>query len=124
VSNRLLLNEHFPPVLARRLSKQSHDVVAVLDDPLLTGLPDHLIYAAALAAGRRIVTENVADFRALQTMALDSGRPAAHLLLVAARRFGRTPAGLGALVASLLAWLARPRAGQRPLEDWLPRIED
>lgn len=119
MSARLLLDEHSSPALARRLRDRGHDVVAVLDDPALTGSPDDMIFAAAVAQDRRIVTENVADFRVLLTRALSGGLPAARLLLVSTSRFGRAPSRVGALAEALSAWAERPNAAERPLEDWL-----
>lgn len=118
MSCRLLLDEHFPPALARALRARDHDVVAVLD-AALTGLPDASIFAAAVAQDRRIVTENVADFRVLLAHALSAGVPAARLLLVPARRFGRSASRVGALQEALTAWLEPSHVGERSGEDWL-----
>ncbi len=119
MTSRLLLDEHYSPALAARLREQGHDVVAVLEDPALIGLPDDLIFAAAIAQSRRIVTENTADFRMLLSHALDAGLPAAALLLVPASRFGRTASRVGTLADALHEWLEQPGAGARPVEDWL-----
>ncbi len=114
----LLLDEHFAPDLARRLRERGHDVVAVLETSM-TALPDDEIFAAAAAQGRRIVTENVADFRPLLVRALANGLPAADVLLVPTTRFRRTPAGSAVFAAGLERWLLDAAAAGRPPEDWL-----
>lgn len=116
---RLLLDEHFAPRLARLLRQRGHDVTAVLEDPTLTGQPDDVIFAAATAQGRRIVTENIADFRPLYAQALEAGLPAAELLLVLSSRYDRIPARSSTLTEALHLWLADPAASGRPGEDWL-----
>lgn len=116
---RLLLDEHFSVQLARVLRERRHDVLAVLEDPGLVGQPDDVIFAAALAQGRRLVTENIVDFRPLQAQALAADLPAAGLLLVPTRRFDRRPSGRRALTESLHRWLKQAAATARSAEDWL-----
>lgn len=94
-------------------------MTGVLEDAALTGQPDDVIFAAGVARGRRIVTENIADFRPLQARALDAGLPAADLLLVLSSRFERTPARRSMLAESLHHWLTTSAAAARPTEDWL-----
>lgn len=118
-SVRLLLDEHFAPRLARTLRQRGHDVTAVLEDPALTGQPDDVIFAAAIVQGRRIVTENIADFRPLHARAVEAGLPAAGLLLIPSSRFDRNPARRSVLAESLHHWLMDPAAANRPGEDWL-----
>lgn len=117
---RLLLDEHYSEDIAAALCDAGHDVVAAVADPGQRGASDPELFQHAAADERRIVTENIKDFRPLLLQAVTAGSPAAPLLLVPPRRF---PRGRGdrtaAIVAALRVWLDRPDAGQRPLEDWL-----
>lgn len=116
---RLLLDEHFADVIAKRLRDGGHDVVAVVADPALRAQPDAEIYRRAAMEGRRIVTENVKDFRPLLPSAYDNNDPVAPLLLVAPGRFPRGGRRAAAVVSALGMWLAQEDAGSRPDEDWL-----
>ena len=75
------------------------------------------MYAAA--QGRRIVTENIKDFRRLLLRAGESGMPTAGLLFTSSRTFPRTRRNPGPLIDALDAWLAAPGAADRPPQDWL-----
>jgi hypothetical protein len=93
---------------------------AVLEDAELRSQPDPELFQWAAERGRRIVTENIKDFRPLLVHAYTTCEPAASLLLVSPRRF---PRGTGertqAIVKALDAWLGQPDADERPDEDWL-----
>lgn len=116
---RLLLDEHYSEDIAHALRELGHDVVSAVADPELRGATDLELFQHATAVGRRIVTENIKDFRPLLLQAIPD-QPAAPLLLVPPRRF---PRGRGdrtaVIVAALNAWLSRADAGRRPPEDWL-----
>lgn len=120
VTVRLLLDEHYPASVADQLRAAGHDVVAVVADVEMRAQPDAEIFRRAAAAGRRIVTENVKDFRPLLLRAHANGDPVAPLLLVSPLRF---PRGTGrrdaAIRRALRAWLAQPDVDRRPDEDWL-----
>lgn len=62
---RLLLDEMFAPQIAEALRRRGHDVVALVADPELRALPDPEVYEWAGGQRRRVVTENVKDFRVL-----------------------------------------------------------
>jgi hypothetical protein len=99
---RLLLDEMWPPELARQLRDRGHDVVAVAEYPDLAGKPDPVIYTAAGREGRALVTENTADFRPLAAADLSAGRAHPGLVLTSNRRFPRhDPRTLGRVVAAL-----------------------
>jgi predicted nuclease of predicted toxin-antitoxin system len=89
VSERLLLDEHFPAVIAARLREVGFDVQAVVEDSGLVGVEDPILYRVAQERGLRLVTENVKDFRPLMARALASGDQPAPLLLTTARRHPR-----------------------------------
>lgn len=106
MTERLLLDEHYGESIAAALRGRGHDVTSVVADDVLRAASDAAVFAAAAADGRRIVTENIRDFRPLLMRALSSDEPYAPLLLVPPRRF---PRGSGAnttvLVEALAAWL-------------------
>ncbi|QAY59565.1 hypothetical protein ET475_05905 [Microbacterium protaetiae] len=120
MTSRLLLDEHCGESIAAALRERGHDVVAVVADPELRGAPDADVFRAAAESGRRIVTENIKDFRPLLMEAAATGTPLAALLLAPPRRF---PRGRGdrvaAIVAALNEWLAADDVTDRPVEDWL-----
>lgn len=114
---KLLLDEHFSDVVAARLREEGHDVTAVVADPTLRAQPDSEIFRRAASESRRIVTENVKDFRPLLLAAYESNEPFAQLLLVPPGRFPRGGQRGSAVAAALRTWLAN--ASARPDEDWL-----
>jgi predicted nuclease of predicted toxin-antitoxin system len=104
---RLLLDEMWPPALARQLRDRGHDVIAVAERPDLGGMPDSAIFEAALREERAIVTENVVDFRPLAAAAVSAGRAHPALILTSNRRFPRhDPRTLGRILAALDELLA------------------
>ncbi len=59
---RLLLDEHFSQLVARRLRQDGgHDVVAVTERADLVGLDDETLFAVARAERRALVSESAAD---------------------------------------------------------------
>nr|WP_274636478.1 DUF5615 family PIN-like protein [Microbacterium bovistercoris] len=120
MTERLLLDEHYSQAIAAALRVRGHDVVAVVTDPDLRGADDPAIFRSAAQSGRRIVTENIKDFRPLLLAALDAGDLAAALLLVPPRRFPRGSASrTGAIIGAIEAWMSPAGDGDRPVEDWL-----
>lgn len=119
---KLLLDEHYSEVIAAELRAAGHDVVAVVADPQVRAQPDSDVFRYAAESGRRIVTENVKDFRPLLQHAYAAGDPTARLLLVPPNRFPRGSARrTAAVVRALSAWLTTAEAEDRPDEDWLVR---
>jgi hypothetical protein len=115
----LLLDEMHSPAVAHALRERGHDVFAVADSPDLRAVIDDEVFGWAAAHGRRIVTENVKDFRRLLLRAEESGQPTAGLLLTSSRTFPRSRRNPGPLIDAVDAWLRRPDAATRPAEDWL-----
>lgn len=113
----LLLEEMFSPVIAVQLRERGHDVLAVAADPRLRALDDAELYQWARANGRRLVTENVKDFKPL--LRGEEGKAGPGILLTSSRTFSRSRRSVGILVAALASWLDRPDAASRPPEDWL-----
>lgn len=112
----VLLDETYPPALARSLRDKGHDVLAVLDVEVgLASRSDEDVLAWAARANRCVVTENVADFARLASQ----GATHHGLIFVSAQRFPRTSAGLTRIADALSALLD---AKQLPSQDgisWL-----
>lgn len=118
----LVLDEMFAPRIAELLRARGHDVLALVADPGLRALTDPDVYRWAGGQARRVVTENVRDFRSL--VASD---PFPGVLLTSSRTFSRSRASTGVLVDALDAWLTAAARSPRPAEDWLqapqPRLD-
>ncbi len=69
VSVRLLLDEHYASEIADQLNARGHDVISVVADSELRSRSDPDLFRWAGTEGRRIVTENIKDFRPLLLMA-------------------------------------------------------
>lgn len=113
----LLLDEMFAPSIAVELRRRGHDVIAVAAEPELRSMTDTEIYSWATRERRRIVTENVKDFRRLLMQDAESDGPG--VLFTSARTFPRSRRAPGSLIASLESWLSQPGVLARPPEDWL-----
>ncbi len=107
------------PAVAQALRDLGHNVVAVAESPDLRAMTDAELFTWAAGQRRRIVTENVKDFRRLQLRAEESGRRSPGLLFTSSRTFPRSRRNPGLLVAALSAWLDRPVSANRPPQDWL-----
>lgn len=106
MSYPLLLDEMFSDDIAGQLRKLGHDVLSVVADPALVGLPDDQILAEAAAGGRALVTANVKDFVPLDAYYRTTGRQHAGLILVSTKTFPQDRSLPGALVDALAALLA------------------
>ena len=110
---KLLLDEMYPATVAEQLRARGHDVFSIhdLEYRRLEGVPDEEVFAAAVAEGRALVTENVPDFRRLEAAALARGERTPTLIFKTNRQFPRgDPATLGRLVVALDSLLAEPPA--------------
>ena len=71
---------------------------------------------------RRIVTENVKDFRRL--VVADIEGPGPGVLYSSSRTFPRTRRAPGSLIAALVRWITQPGVAGTSPEDWLsPAVE-
>lgn len=86
---KLLLDEMWPPRIAIQLRRRGHDAVAVAERPELRGQPDAVVFAAAQAEGRVVVTENVSDYRPLAAYELRQGRSHAGVIFNTNRQLPR-----------------------------------
>jgi hypothetical protein len=107
------------PAVAEALRKRGHDVIAVAERPDLRAMADADLFMWAGQESRRLVTENVKDFRRLFLRAEESAQKKAALLYTSSRTFPRSRRNPGPLVAALDACLCHPDVGRRPAEEWL-----
>ena len=119
---RLLLDEHYSPVIAEQLRERGHDVVAVTERPELVGLNDAELLALTAAERRAIVTENWGDFQREIQDAAATGMTHYGVVLTSRRQLPRGKDTIGLYVSVLDDFLAR-----HPTEDallnsyrWLP----
>jgi hypothetical protein len=110
------------PAVAEGLRRRGHDVIAVAERPDLRAMADPELYVWAARESRRLVTENVKDFRRLSLRAEESPLRRTALLHTSSRAFPRSRRNPGPLVAALDAWLCSPDAASRPAEDWLQTV--
>jgi hypothetical protein len=103
VPDPLLLDEMFSPALATELATRRVDCRAVVADPVLRALSDLEIFQAALAEGRVLVTNNVADFESLQRAHQAAGNEVPGLIYTSDLTFPRTKAYVVRLGAALAA---------------------
>ena len=122
---KLLLDEHYPPILAKQLRDRGHDALSVQEEADLRGTTDPDLFAEAQRRNRALVTENVADYVRLD--AEYRTRRQAHwgLILTSNRTFPRGKTStLGALVAALDELLRQaPPEERSSWEVWLQRTQ-
>jgi hypothetical protein len=104
----LLLDEMFSGLIAEQLRSKGHDVIAVVTDPALVGLPDDQILAHATDHGRALVTANIKDFMPLDARCRAAGQIHAGLILVSAKTFPQDRAFTAAVTGALSAILDQP----------------
>jgi predicted nuclease of predicted toxin-antitoxin system len=78
---RWLIDEMLPPAAASELNRRGHDAARV-NDLGLAGQPDPMVFDAAVAQSRIVVTENVADYAALLDQRLRNDPPATPVVFV------------------------------------------
>lgn len=115
----LLLDEMHSPVVARTLRQHGYDVKSIAESPDLRAATDDEVFAYAAVHDRRIVAENVKDFRRILLRAEESGQATAGVLFTSSRSFPRSRRNPGPLIKALTQWLRDPAALERPVEDWL-----
>ena len=103
---KLLLDEMWPPRVAEALRTRGHTVVAVSERPDLRTRLDGVIFEWARTEGWAIVTEDIADFRALAVAATEAGLDVPTLIFTSSRRWPRGGSSpVGRLVEALDALL-------------------
>lgn len=107
---RLLLDEHYPPVIAEQLRRRGFDVIAVVEHPVsdpgtLRRMPDDELLRRASAQGRALVTENTRDLAAIHRRFLARGEDHAGILIASSHKFSRHPDAVGRLILALAAFM-------------------
>ncbi len=95
---KLLLDEMLSGDVAAQLRAKGHDVLAVVDDPALTGTPDEELLTHATSIGRCLVTANVRDFASISASWGSRGRSHGGLVYIVNRVFPNDRSFVGALV--------------------------
>jgi predicted nuclease of predicted toxin-antitoxin system len=100
----LLLDEMFSDTIAQHLRTKGHDVISVVAQPALVGLPDDQILAYATTEGRALVTANIKDFMPLDGRYRAGGQAHPGLILVSTKTFPHSR-GFAAIVTAALETL-------------------
>jgi Domain of unknown function (DUF5615) len=108
VTQALLLDEMFTDEIARQLRAQGYDVIAVVADTALAGLPDDQILGYATAEGRALATANIRDFVPLDSRYRAADQSHAGLILVSTKTFPQDRGYRSAVAAALGVLLSRP----------------
>ena len=103
----LLLDETYPPSLARALRRAGVDAVRA-SELGLAGRSDYDVFAASITERRILLTENVADFARIAGDHLAAGQHCPGVLIALSTRFSRRPAGRDPLVAAIIAVAGEP----------------
>jgi Domain of unknown function (DUF5615) len=115
VTQPLLLDEMFADDIAKQLRAKGCDVISVVANTALVGLPDDQVLAYATAEGRALVTANIKDFVPLDTRYRAAGQSHAGLILVSTKTFPQSrgfPSAVTAALAALLSGPAKIQPGQ------------
>ena len=107
---KLLLDEMYPATLAEGLEAAGIEATTVAALKL-AGSSDVEVFAAAVAGGHVLLTENVGDFTRIAAEHSTSGGHHSGLLIALSSRFSRRAAGAGPLIAAIKA------IAQQRLED-------
>ncbi|MBK5288453.1 MAG: DUF5615 family PIN-like protein [Acidimicrobiia bacterium] len=100
---RLLIDEMFAAAIAESLRDSGIDAIAIQEVPELRGLPDDQVFVHAQLEQRCVVTENIADFVAVETAwRAEQPRPHRGLILVHPRGFPRHRRGAIGRIAQAL----------------------
>lgn len=105
MTNRLLLDEMYSPLIAQQLTERGPDVKSVAAGPRLAGTSDPEIADHAIAAGRCLLTENIADFETIRRHAAAEGKPCPGLLYATPKQFPRNRRFIATIVTALDAVL-------------------
>ena len=97
---KLLLDEIYSPGLAEALRVADVDACTVIELGL-AGSSDPEVFVAAIADGRTLLTENVADFARISADHLVAGQHHPGVLIALSSRFSRRAAGIGPLVIAI-----------------------
>lgn len=107
---KLLLDEMYPAALAGALTRVGVSASSAREVGL-GGSSDPEIFAAAVAGGFALLTENTADFARIAAEHLAAGRHHRGVLIALSSRFSRGPAGIPRLTGAIR------EIADEPLED-------
>jgi len=105
----------FSDDVAQQLRAKGHDVISVVADSALAGLPDDQVLAYAATEGRALVTANIKDFVPLDGRYRAAGQSHAGLILVSTKTFPQNlgfPSAITASLNTLLRDTAKIQSGQ------------
>jgi predicted nuclease of predicted toxin-antitoxin system len=97
---KLLLDEMYSPGLVEALRAADIDARTVVELGL-AGSSDPEVFAAAIADGRTLLTENVADLTRISADHLVAGQHHPGVLIALSSRFSRRAVGIGPLVIAI-----------------------
>lgn len=115
MSQPLLLDEMFSDDIAQQLRAKGNDVISVVADPALVGLPDDQVLAYATTEGRALVTGNIKAFVPLDSRYRAAGQALAGLILVSTKTFPQNrgfPSAITTSLATQLSDTAKIQSGQ------------
>jgi Domain of unknown function (DUF5615) len=115
MSQPLLLDEMFTDDIAGQLRTEGYDVISVVADPALVGLPDDQVLAYATTEGRALVTANIMDFIPLDTHYRAADQSHAGLILVSTKTFPQSrgfPSAIAIALAEFLNGTAKIQPGR------------
>lgn len=117
----LLLDEMFSDAIAQQLRAKGHDVISVVAQSALVGLPDDQILAYAATEGRALVTANIKDFMPLDGRYRAAGQAHPGLILVSTKTFPQSRGYTAAIQAALETLLSDTNKTQPGQVVFLPR---
>ncbi len=94
----LLLDEMLSGEIAAQLRAKGHDVLAVVEDPGLIGMPDEELLVHAATTRRCLVTANVRDFASIHASWSSQGRRHDGIVYLVHRAFPSDRSFLGAVI--------------------------
>ena len=97
---KVLLDEMYSTVDAEALRTAGVDASTVIERGL-AGSSDPEVFAAAVAEGYALLTENVGDYTRISAEHLTAGQHHAGVLIALSSRFSRRPAGVPPLVEAI-----------------------
>jgi len=115
MSQRLLLDEMFSDDIAEQLCAKGFDVISVVADAAVVGLPDDQVLTYATTEERALVTANIKDFVPLDGRYRAAGQSHAGLILVSTKTFSQNRGFATAIttaVAALLSGTTKIQSGQ------------
>lgn len=115
MSQPLLLDEMFTDDIAEQLRSKGYDVISVVANSALAGLPDDQILAYAATERRALVTANIKDFIPLDTRYRAADQSHAGLILVSTKTFPQNrgfPSAVTTALTVLLGGTAKIQPGQ------------